>query len=231
LLKFENDIRHFFSVFREFLRFIDEKCAGRFESVALICIYLDSLSGYKYGARRNRKRFIDFVLKYSGLKDTYSKVCLPLLRDQLEKQSRTRKDLIDFFTSELCIVEPKNASSLIYENSDISYIDLKTRLESHFSREDVAKTMGLAKRLRYIDYFYEHYRCKVVHEARFNEKDAQHFGHPENPYYVPVGLEDHTKEIWFGIPYRFMFKTLENCINNFEKECIDNDINPFRALD
>ena len=91
--------------------------------------------------------------------------------------------------------------------------------------------MGLAKRLRYIDYFYEHYRCEVVHEARFNEKDAGYFGDPENPYYVPVGKADGKKEIWFGIPFRFMRKTLFNCINNFEAECIKNDVNPFEALE
>lgn len=103
--QFKGEIKHFFSAFRDFLKFIDENCVGRLESIILICIYIDSLSGYKYGKRENKKRFMDFVLNYSGLEDTYSKVCLPLLRDELEKEYHTRQDFIGFFTSDLCIVE------------------------------------------------------------------------------------------------------------------------------
>ena len=232
LVKSEEDINHFFSVFREFLKFIDEKCVGRFESIALICIYIDSLSGYKYGKRGNRNRFIRFIMDYSGLSNIYSRVCLPLIRSELRSKHPADEDIINFFASTLNVTTEENANGFKYDNCDISLDEFQDKLRGQFTDEvRVSNVMRIASRLRYVDYFYDHYRCKVIHEARLSEKEAPHFKAHEIPYYVPVGNEDGKKEIWFGIPFKFMRKTLLNCIENFEAECIEDDINPFEALD
>jgi hypothetical protein len=224
-------IDHFFEAFRSFLEFIDKYCKGRFESVALICIYIDSLSGYKYGKRGNRNRFIKFIMNYSGLSNIYSRVCLPLIRSELRSKHPAYKDIINFFASTLNVTEEENAAGFTYDNSDIPLDEFQSKLRARFPDENKVKNVvKIASSLRYVDYFYNHYRCKVIHEARMSEKEAPYFKEHEEPFYVPVADEDGKKEIWFGIPFKFMRRTLLNCIENFEEECIARDINPFEAF-
>jgi hypothetical protein len=233
---FENDIEHFFWAFREYLKFIDEKCEERFEGRVLICVYLDSLSGYKYGRMSVRNKFKSFVLNYSKLAYKYSLISLPLLREWIIKEFPERTDISDIFSTKLNMPNPNDILKWEYPNIDINIIKLSDILCNELPSDIFNQTMKHAYEFQYVNILYERYRCMPIHEARLSEKEAPNLNKRIDPYYTIISPADENrgllpKVVWFGLPFVFLRKTLENCIDSFESECIKNDINPFEALD
>jgi hypothetical protein len=233
---FKNDIEHFFWAFREYLKFIDEKCQERFEGRLLICVYLDSLSGYKYGRMMIRNRFKSFVLNYSKMKDIFSLISLPLLKEWIIKEFPEQSDIKDIFTTKLNMPDPNDILKWEYPNIDVNIIKLSNILYNELPYDIFIRIMKQAYDFQYVNILYERYRCMPIHEARLSDEEAPNLNKRINPYYTVISPTNNNmallpKVVWFGLPFIFLRKTLKNCIDSFESECIKNDINPFEALD
>ncbi|OGC88966.1 MAG: hypothetical protein A2142_04185 [candidate division Zixibacteria bacterium RBG_16_48_11] len=245
----ENKRKFFFDYFRQRLAFVKEHCTKHnLEAVILSCCALDGLSAYRYGGKSNLKRFLQFVLEYSGLKEDYLKVSLPLLKQDAEKLLGSEANIpndkkarierfIEFLENQLG-VKDEEYTRLSYD-VDMPIESLKNKLWSRQRNGEYDQTLLLIKDIlkkelldyTYIAILWREYRCLAVHESALKrDKAGINLGKKIVPYYVNENIIKSDRIFRsiprFDIPPQFIISTLENCINNLEKEWEQNNVDP-----
>jgi len=216
-------IKIFFDAFRKLQKFIDEYCRGEFEFEGLIlsCCYLDSLAGYKYGGKSSGQRFSKFINEYSGKKECWTKIALPILLQDIPKLGIDSKlsTRLKRFLNQGMKVRPANYTKYGH-NVDTDWHSLEEQLRREFTSDEVE---SLKRKIEYYQYSYllwQNYRNPAIHETA-KRNHANNIAGAKEPYY-----HGGYSKVRFGIPEEFIFETLQNCISNFEKECVEKQWDP-----
>jgi len=222
-------IKIFFNAFRKLQKFIDDYCRDQFEFEGLIlsCCYLDSLAGYKYGGESNGDRFNKFVNEYSGRREIYTKIALPILLQEipnLKIDSRLAIRLQQFLTQEIG-VKINNYVQYGYD-IDIDLVSLWERLKNKFSPAEIELLGNKIEKFQYSYLLWRNYRNPLIHETAIRD-EAPNLARKEEPYYHTRLIQGGgNRKVHFGIPRKFVFETLKDCISNFEKECLEKQWDP-----
>lgn len=225
------EINHFFNFFNDRVQFIKQHCLdkidGRIEGILLCCCCIDALGVYKYGGWSNRKKFAKFIREYSGLEQTYDRISLPLLKESLQSETNEdskNEELVEFLEKDLG-VNIREYCNTSY-NVDIPHQELEKKIRTKFGNEYFTEIKDEIIKFQYSNIFWERYRCSSVHRLE-HKGEPSNLAKKEDPYYfVCMNLSTSKNEIQFGIPTVFMLRTLENCIENWKKECIEDDLSP-----
>jgi hypothetical protein len=225
------DIDYFFNFFKDRVKFIKQHCLnkvnGRIEGILLCSCCIDALAVNRYGGRSKCAKFAKFITKYSGLEHTYDKISLPLLKQSVESetnQDSKNKELVEFLKKDLGVNIRKYHDTSY--NVDIPYQELEKKIRTKFGNKYFTEIRDKITKFRYSNIFWEHYRCASVHKLSHKGEPAN-LAKKEEPYYfVWSSLNTSKSQIQFGIPIVFMLKTLENCIENWRKECMENAFSP-----
>jgi hypothetical protein len=223
------DIDYFFNFFKDRVQFIKQHCLdgiqGRIEGIVLCCCCIDALAASRYRGWGVYRRFTEFIEKYSGLEQTYDKISLPLLKENLESETdEDWENLVNFLEKDLGVMTRKYGNTSY--NVDIPCPKLEKKIRTKFGIVYFTKIKDKILKFRYVDIFWKRYRCASVHQL-MHEGEPHNIAKKEEPYYFGCSTSSTSKkEIRFGIPIVFMLKTLENCIENWRTECIENNLSP-----
>jgi len=212
--------KFFFDYFRARLEFIQEnglnENMNQIEGLILMSCYLDSLAGYRYGEKSSGKRFRDFVLEFSGQREIWTRVALPLLEYRLQAEGK------DSMASVVRSMGTEVESRMRTYEEDLRYGDMLEKIYDSNERQWFEREAKSVKGYEYVSILWERYRCKSVHEASSDPDRAESLhGEKNMPFYAQYLDEPKpglilSSEWHFCIPNVFIYSTLTNCMSNFE---------------
>ncbi len=223
-MKMNDRNEYFFNCFEERLKFIKTHCLDRIEGLILICCCLDALGGYCYRKRSNFKLFREFIIEYSGRKEIWTKISLPLLKEYFEHNNQPRN--VEFMRK--LGVNEKSYLMKDY-NTDINIDEIESKATKHiitpFSDDFKREILDF----EYVRILWLKYRNPAIHEMKSNPDGAANiFEQSESVYYNHQTISENYKPIGekinIDIPQPFLFKTLTQCLRNFRKHLEINNI-------
>lgn len=194
-----------------------------------MCCCLDALSGYclrncgldtlSPPPKKRKKefyRFKEFVLEFSGEKELWIKISLPLLKEHFDTKNN---NLYSEFIRKLGV----NENSYLMKDYDV---DMAMALLEEKAKDYVETPFSNSMRdnilrYEYIKLLWDKYRCFAVHEYRsFPEKAPNIFNQNSKPYYnheTPLFGRGGGKRVKIDFSHQFIFNTLRQCLFNFER--------------
>jgi|WetSurMetagenome_2_1015567.scaffolds.fasta_scaffold74695_2 hypothetical protein len=225
----EKHIKHYFDSFLYLYNYIIENCSDRIEGAILATTYLDSLAKSRYGGNSKSERFNNFILNYSGQRDVYEKISIPLLKYGLQKQSGKCDTIINLLEREFSIGEFEFIK--VGYDVDVNIVGLEQRTMKYLDEPQLRLLIKTADRYKYSMILWYDYRCNLVHETRFPKNMARTFQNHSEPFYSSLlNMSTKMPQTTFCIPPVFIFRTLQNCINNYKNECIAINWDPFNYI-
>lgn len=229
-------IKYFFQVFKDRIIFIRNNCLKNseltIEGLILSVSYLDALSFYKYKTKSTAKRFSDFVQKYSSQNksDYYNKINMPLLLRRIKKKQNN--SLHQRFISFIEVNIGANTGNYVNLNYDVDMRieELCEKMNTSFNIYEIATLLEDIEQSKWSQVLWEYYRCSLIHEMR-KKDEGMNIANKSGPYYSNMILiDENAEETKFGMPSKYILETLEECTCNFEKDCLDNKIDPLERL-
>jgi hypothetical protein len=231
---------HFFEVFRGKAQFIKDFCSERkVESVILTCCAIDALSVYKFGEPSSGRKFVNFTLQYSGLQETYEKVSLPVLKENLRPNPKKKElppqrlqlnsKIAKLLENKFGVIED-SYTQLDY-NVDVSLDKLIDKVAADLNVSEQSYLKKIAIKYRYITLLWREYRCNAIHKSTLMaDRALMNLAEKEVPYYGNEIISENGVFVRhiprFDIPPKFMISTLENCIMKLESEWNHFNVNP-----
>lgn len=224
--------KHLIKYFRKRIDFLRKHCWNEteneltIEGIILVCSYIDSLSGYKYGGESTQDRFVRLINEYSGRKEIFEKISLVELYDAIKQgriQVKQKGEVLDHLKR---MGVHKEAYLDLEYNVDVTADECLNRLKDlHLSFDDHRTIINAFKGCKYSSILWKRYRCLAIHETRVDE--GWNLGEVDLPYYITEAIygKDGTSEnkIRFGFPHKLIMETLEECLNNLDSELTENE--------
>jgi hypothetical protein len=238
-----------------------EDFAGRFNfdslKLLLVCAHLEALAKARFPWQRGMARFQRLVEEQSGLRELYVLVALPeaqrcFERERDEARAKAQPgvgaksaQLLDnaAVTARAAEVLRGLAMSRGHAEACVQGIVMKgAALDLPVAQVADALRAGgvdpvhgvVAKVLHeecYSGIVWREVRCGLVHEARLIRQGFD-LGEDREPYYFgEIDHETGQRTYPLVIPANFLFRTLQNCVDRFEKFCSDNDIDPYSRFE
>lgn len=211
--------KFFFDYFDARVRFIKDYCLEKIEGLILICCCIDALSGYRHNQKSSFGLFKKFILEHSGEKDIWTKISLPLLKENFKHEGMTKY-------SDLMIKFGVNEISYLMKgyNTDVSLEELEKRAANYnlvitpFSDEMKIKIL----KFEYVKILWDKYRNYAIHELRTNpDEPANIFNQTDSVFYNHCNYFDSSgtrrEKVRISFPRSFLLRTLEQCLTNLRK--------------
>jgi hypothetical protein len=207
----------FFDYFKARIDFVEQNCLKRIEGLILLCCYLDSLAGYRYGGQSTCQRFRDFIVEYSGNESAWKKVSLPLLKAHFIKNKNTT---YADFVRKLGVIE----SNYVLQGYNVD-MDIRAMEQAAEGKIITPFSAHLKKEIadfEYVRILWREYRNPAVHEASvYRDEAPDPWGDKREPFYAHVNMWEDGKigrdKITFAIPAEFILTTLKCCIDKFRE--------------
>jgi len=216
------NIGHFFDFFEARIEFIKQACLDRIEGTILVCCYLDSLAGYRYGGASGRDRLKRFLTEHTDQADVWRKVSLILLRQHFETKDHPFFDGMINFLNKLG-ASTDNFLNLDF-NPDICIDTLFDRAREELPGDDLRQMQHDIHEFEYSSILWNEYRNPSVHETVVSINRAMNLADNEEPFYSNMNVMEGgkiTRTITcFDIPPTFLVRTIETGLRSF-KELIE----------
>ncbi len=207
----QQDIDFFFDFFQARLEFVRSHCIDRIEGVILLCSYVDSLAGYRYGGTTGPARFKKFLIEDTLYSETWRKVSLILLRQYLEKKE------LKLYAKAIEVLNQLGARTSNFRdlnyNPDIPLELLLNEFSKSLSRKEITFFQKDFERFQYSAILWNCYRNSSVHESAVGLKKAMNLTDQSEPFYSNEhsghdgSILDHTR---FDIPMQFLVRSIES---------------------
>lgn len=209
--------------FKERIRFINTISDDE-TKILCYCTLMDALAKCVLPDRGNKERFVN-LLELFGQNDIWTRVSIyHIVSDPKFKPLRKNKDLTAYIEKKLEWLNPNVGSNPYMVDPTINVI-----VDDVSSINSRAKFITLCKTYKFSVYFYEKYRCGLVHEARIATKFHFDFHKDNKPYYINyIDLEDNEKNKKnLVIPVNFILEETQHITKNIYEWLIEQNVNPY----
>jgi hypothetical protein len=225
--------------------------AGRFNfdsmKLLLVCAHLEALAKARFPQEKSTARFQRLVEEQSGLEELYVLVALPeaqrrfeLERDDARAKAQLGADAVPARAAEILhtLVVSRGHDKACADGrvEEGAVLDLPVdQVADALSTGGVDLTNKVVRKVlreeRYSGIVWREVRCGLVHEARISRRGFD-LGEDREPYYYgEIDAETGERTYPLVIPAKFLFRTLHNCVERFEKFCSDNDVDPYSRFE
>ncbi len=226
----KNEIDNFISVFRSHLKFVYEapvpKYGELYKKIICVCV-LDTLSKTVFPIeKRNRKRFIDFLEKFSK-DDLWNRVSLLHLIEILKRTNDSAFENLAKYANKK-MGDPHNAN----DEPPAKLLDPEYEETQVLWPNTVGDIEGLSlEHLTHKHLFYS-YRNYLIHEMRRIGGVLDDDLHHADPFYYSAQHSGENKSSWKLVyPLGFHIRVCENALKNVEDYCLSSQTNPYDSFD
>lgn len=176
-------LEHFFDYFRARLGSAQKGIDGKIEGYILSLTALDALAFYATGKQGGAHTFQEFIYRYSGFREIYNRVSVPLLVQQLRlRKPKSCKPIADWAYQEFDLSDHYVGSRIRGFEEDPEWDTFWERLRAANLR--MPKGINhLLKKFIYAQVLYLMYRNDAVHRQTIRE-EAPNIAGEKVPYYM-----------------------------------------------